>query len=146
MLMMELFLFMLMLMLELFLLMLTLVGALFLSLSLLILGFIAAIVGLESIKGEKQQVTVYSDSKYVVDSINKKWVFGWVKKGFKDKKNPDLWKRFLKIYPKHNVTFKWVKGHAGHPENERCDVLAVQAATGYNLAIDTWYEGNQDKE
>lgn len=101
---------------------------------------LAAIVGLESIKSEKQDVTVYSDSKYVVDSINKKWVFGWQKKGFKDKKNPDLWQRFLKIYPKHNLKFVWVKGHAGHTENERCDVLAVNAATGTNLLIDEGFE------
>ena len=105
---------------------------------------LAAIVGLESIKGEKQQVTVYSDSKYVVDSINKKWVFGWVKKGFKDKKNPDLWKRFLQIHPKHNVTFEWVKGHDGHTENERCDVLAVEAATGDNQLIDEEFEKIQN--
>jgi len=101
---------------------------------------LAAIVGIESIKGEKMAVTVYSDSKYVVDSINKGWVFSWQKKGFKDKKNPDLWKRFLKIYPKHNVKFVWVKGHAGHIENERCDVLAVQAATKEEQLIDEGFE------
>ena len=105
---------------------------------------LAAIVGLESIKSEKQDVIVYSDSKYVVDSINKKWVFGWVKKGFKDKKNPDLWKRFLKIHPKHNVKFVWVKGHAGHIENERCDVLAVEAATALdNQLIDEAFEATE---
>lgn len=102
---------------------------------------LAAIVGLESIKTDKQDITVYSDSKYVVDSINKKWVFGWQKKGFKDKKNPDLWQRFLKIYPKHNVKFVWVKGHAGHTENERCDVLAVEAATALEKqSIDEGFE------
>lgn len=102
---------------------------------------LAAIVGLESIKSEKQNVTVYSDSKYVVEAINQKWVFGWKKKGFKDKKNPDLWERFLKIYPKHNTKFVWVKGHAGHIENERCDVLAVKAATDTeNQLIDEGFE------
>lgn len=101
---------------------------------------LAAIIGLESIKGNNQSITVYSDSKYVVDAINKKWVFGWQKKGFAGKKNPDLWKRFLKIYPAHNVTFQWVKGHAGHTENERCDVLAVEAATSDNLLVDHGFE------
>lgn len=103
---------------------------------------LAVIVGLEAIKLEKANVLVTSDSKYVVDSVEKGWVFGWVKKGFKDKKNPDLWKRFLEIYKKHNVKFKWVKGHAGHAYNERCDELAVQAAQGPDLKIDTGYENS----
>ena len=77
---------------------------------------------------------VVSDSKYVVDAVEKKWVFGWEKKGFKDKANPDLWKRFLKVYRKHQVDFKWIKGHNNHPQNERCDEL------GYNVEPDN--EGN----
>jgi len=89
----------------------------------------AVIVALESFIGSGHEVIVFSDSKYVVDAVEKKWVFGWQKKGFKDKKNPDLWKRFLKIYPKHQVTLQWVKGHANIPENEVCDKLAVKAAT-----------------
>lgn len=101
---------------------------------------LAVIVALEQIKKSKAHVTVYSDSKYVVDSIEKKWVFGWQKKGFKGKKNVDLWKRFLKIYPKHSVKFIWVKGHAGHPENERCDELAVRAAEQPGLPPDMGYE------
>lgn len=101
---------------------------------------LAVIVGLESLKKAGSPVKIYSDSKYVVDAINQRWVFGWEKKGFKDKKNPDLWKRFLKIYPKHKVTFQWVKGHAGHPENERCDTLAVEAALSDNLLIDEGFE------
>ncbi|MEZ5024405.1 MAG: ribonuclease HI [Chitinophagales bacterium] len=88
---------------------------------------LAVIVGLESLK-RPMQVKVYSDSKYVVDAVEKKWVFGWEKKDFAKKANPDLWKRFLAIYRKHKVTFQWVKGHANNIENERCDVLAVQAA------------------
>jgi ribonuclease HI len=103
---------------------------------------LAVIVGLEAIKLDKANVLVTSDSKYVVDSVEKGWVFGWVKKGFKDKKNPDLWKRFLEIYKKHNVKFKWVKGHAGHAYNERCDELAVQAGQGPDLKIDTGYENS----
>ncbi len=99
---------------------------------------LAVIVALETLKFPCQ-VTLYSDSKYVVDAIEKKWVFGWQKKGFKDKKNPDLWQRFLQIYPKHDVKFVWVKGHANIPGNERCDQLAVEAATGANLKEDTGY-------
>lgn len=101
---------------------------------------LAVIVGLESIKKPGIPVVVYSDSKYVVDSINLGWVFGWVKKGFKDKANPDLWKRFLIIYPKHQVKFIWVKGHASNVENNRCDELAVAASKGKHLLIDAEYE------
>lgn len=101
---------------------------------------LAVIVGLEALLKPNLNVTVYSDSKYVVDSIEKKWVFGWAKKNFEKKKNPDLWRRFLKIYPKHNIKMVWVKGHAGIPENERCDQLATTAAAGDNLEPDVWYE------
>lgn len=101
---------------------------------------LAAIVGLEALKTEGQEVVIYSDSKYVVDSVEKRWVFGWVKKGFAGKKNADLWKRFLTIYKKHNVKFQWIKGHAGHPENEHCDQLAVASATSKDLLIDEYYE------
>jgi len=103
---------------------------------------LAVIVALENIKKEKSSVTIYSDSKYVIDSVEKKWVFGWEKINFNKKKNPDLWIRFLKIYRKQKVSFIWVKGHANNKENERCDVLAVQAAESNNLLIDTWYENN----
>jgi ribonuclease HI len=101
---------------------------------------LSVIVALEAIKSENAQVEVFSDSKYVVDSVEKKWVFGWQKKGFKGKKNIDLWQRFLKVYPKHQIKFNWVKGHAGNLYNERCDELAVQAAEGQNLLIDEGYE------
>ena len=104
---------------------------------------LAVIAGLEAIKAEGAYVTVYSDSKYVVDAVEKGWVFNWVKKGFKDKKNPDLWKRFLKIYAKHKVRFIWVKGHAGHKENERCDELAVQAGKANDLLVDEGFEAAQ---
>ena len=89
---------------------------------------LAVIKGLEALKKPNQTVTIYSDSKYVVDAVEKKWVHGWVRKGFAGKKNKDLWIRFLNIHKQHNVRFVWVKGHAGHPENERCDRLAVQAS------------------
>jgi len=101
---------------------------------------LSVIVALESLKKEGSEVIVFSDSKYVVDSIEKKWVFGWQKKGFKGKKNPDLWQRFLKIYPKHKVKFQWVKGHADNPENNLCDELAVAAALGQDLLVDVGYE------
>ena len=105
---------------------------------------LAVIAGLEAIKSLGIPVTIYSDSKYVVDSVEQKWVFGWEKKYFKDKKNEDLWKRFLRIYRKHNVKFVWVKGHADNPLNNRCDELATSAADGKHLIIDTWYEKNKD--
>jgi ribonuclease HI len=101
---------------------------------------LAVIVALETLKGTGHSVMIYSDSKYVVEAVEKGWVFNWQKKGFKNKKNPDLWSRFLKIYPKHNVRFQWVKGHANIPENERCDKLAVEAASGQNLEIDHGFE------
>jgi len=89
---------------------------------------LAVIEGLQTIKKPGAQVTIYSDSKYVVDSVEKKWVFGWVKKGFKDKKNKDLWIRYLAVHKLHDIKFIWIKGHNDHPENERCDVLAVAAS------------------
>jgi ribonuclease HI len=107
---------------------------------------LSVIVALESLKKEGTAVTIYSDSKYVVDSVELKWVFGWEKKHFKDKKNEDLWKRFLKIYRKHEVKFVWVKGHASNKENNRCDELAVEAAMGSDLQIDHWYEVEHKKD
>lgn len=89
---------------------------------------LAVIEGLEAIKASGHEVTVYSDSRYVVDAVEKGWVFGWAKKGFSGKKNPDLWQRFLATYPRQRVRLIWVKGHAGVPENERCDILATTAA------------------
>jgi len=104
---------------------------------------LAVIIGLESLKSNKESVTVYSDSKYVVDAVNKKWVFGWEKKNFNKKKNPDLWIRFLKIFKKHNVIFIWIKGHSENIENERCDYLAVSAAEKSSLKVDSWYENSK---
>ncbi len=101
---------------------------------------LAVIVGLEKLKNQGTKVLVVSDSKYVVDSVTKGWVFGWEKKGFSGKKNPDLWMRFLKIYRQHHVDFKWIKGHNNHPQNERCDELAVMASQQKELSIDTFYE------
>lgn len=106
---------------------------------------LAVIVGLEKLKVQGTKVLVISDSKYVVDSVEKKWVFGWEKKGFSGKKNPDLWMRFLKIYRRHQVDFKWIKGHNNHPQNERCDELAVMASLGDELSIDAYYEKEGQK-
>ena len=103
---------------------------------------LSVVVALETIKVAPSEVTIYSDSKYVVDAVEKKWVFEWEKKGFAKKKNPDLWKRFLQVYRKHHVKFVWVKGHAGNLHNETCDRLAVAAAEGLDLQKDSWYEEN----
>jgi len=102
---------------------------------------LAVITGLEALKKPGQQVVIYSDSKYVVDAVEKKWVFGWLNKGFAGKKNKDLWLRFLQAYKQHQVQFRWIRGHAGHPENERCDRLAVEASLRKDkLQIDTVFE------
>ena len=105
---------------------------------------LSVIVALEALKNPGSNVTIYSDSKYVVDSVEKGWVFGWAKKFFQGKKNADLWQRFLRIYPKHKVKFVWVKGHNNNVENERCDELAVAASYGPNLKIDSVYEREAD--
>lgn len=102
----------------------------------------AIIVALESLKTNKFPVIITSDSKYVIDAVQKKWVFEWQKKGFKGKKNPDLWNRYLKVASNFQISFRWVRGHNGHPENERCDYLAVQAAESNNLLIDVGYENS----
>tara|TARA_B100000809_G_scaffold106861_1_gene105309 strand:- start:953 stop:1429 length:477 start_codon:yes stop_codon:yes gene_type:complete len=103
---------------------------------------LAVTVALENIKIINSNVEVFTDSKYVSDGVEKKWVFEWEKLNFKKKKNPDLWKRFLIIYRKHNITFTWIKGHNNHPENERCDYMANKAARSSNLIKDTYYEQN----
>jgi ribonuclease HI len=101
---------------------------------------LSVIAGLEALKKDGSPVTIYSDSKYVVDSVEKGWVFNWQKKGFQGKKNADLWQRFLKVYARHKVKFIWVKGHSNNVENERCDVLAVTAAQQMGLKADVGYE------
>lgn len=107
---------------------------------------LAVIVALESLKSTKYPVVIYSDSKYVVDSVEKGWVFGWQKKGFKGKKNVDLWSRYIPLHQKFKPSFKWVKGHSGHPENERCDRLAVAAAEQKNLPPDEPFEKMKSNE
>jgi len=100
---------------------------------------LAVITGLEALKKPGTNVIIYTDSRYVADAVEKGWVFQWESKGFKKKKNPDLWMRFLKIYRKHNVRFTWIKGHANNPENEICDKLAVEASGNINLTEDSGY-------
>ena len=105
---------------------------------------LAVITGLENVKKPNSDIVIYSDSKYVVNAIEKGWLFDWQKKNFKGKKNPDLWIRFLSVYKKHSIRFFWVKGHNNNVENERCDRLAVSAAEGADLVSDVWYE-NQSR-
>ncbi|MDR6940838.1 ribonuclease HI [Mucilaginibacter pocheonensis] len=100
----------------------------------------AVIKGLEAIKTPNQQVMIFSDSKYVIDAIEKRWVNGWLQKGFAGKKNKDLWLRYLDISKQHQIKFTWVRGHNGHPENERCDELAVAAGKQKGLLIDSVFE------
>jgi ribonuclease HI len=106
---------------------------------------LAVITALEALKKPGSNVHIYTDSKYVSDAINLGWVFNWEKKNFKKKKNIDLWKRFLELYRKHNVSISWVEGHANIKENERCDELAVQASKQNNLSVDSGYEEKNDE-
>ena len=106
---------------------------------------LAVIEALRALKKDDLDITIYSDSKYVVEAISKGWVFGWAKKGFKDKKNPDLWRAYLQLHQKLKPDLIWIKGHNEHPQNERCDKLAVAALKSENLAIDTYFEEQQNK-
>lgn len=101
---------------------------------------LAVIVALEKLSKPDLNITVFSDSTYVVNAVEKKWLLGWQRKRFKDVKNPDLWKRFLVVYKQHKPKFVWVKGHNNHPQNERCDALAVAAAKKKELLTDVGYE------
>jgi len=102
---------------------------------------LAIIVALEKMNTNQYPIHIYSDSKYVIDSITKKWVFNWEKKKYKGKKNSDLWKRYLKLHRQFDLSFHWIKGHDGHKENERCDKLAVIAAEDIgNHLVDDFFE------
>jgi len=105
---------------------------------------LAVIVALEALKVPGSEVTVYTDSRYVADAVEKGWVFTWVTKRFKGKKNADLWLRFLEIYKKHHVRFVWVKGHSANPLNERCDELAVEASFQPGLPEDEGYQPDSE--
>ncbi len=106
---------------------------------------LSVIVALESIKKVNAEVILYSDSKYVIDSINLNWLDNWQKIGFKNKANVDLWKRFLKVRNKHHVKYVWVKGHAANVENNRCDELAVAAYKTKVLLVDEGYEASKEE-
>jgi ribonuclease HI len=101
---------------------------------------LAVISALELLTRDGLDIVIFSDSKYVVEAVEKGWVLGWERKGFKDKKNPDLWRRFLSLYRRHKIKFTWVKGHADNPLNNRCDELATTAADGKQLLVDEAYE------
>jgi len=100
---------------------------------------LAVIIALEALKKNGSTVTVYSDSLYVCNAVNKGWLFEWERKGFRKILNPDLWIRFISVFRKHKVSFVWIKGHSGHPENERCDKLAVEASLKDGLPEDEGY-------
>ena len=100
---------------------------------------LAVIIALEKIKIKNSNVTIFTDSKYVSDAVEKGWVFDWEKKNFKNKKTPDLWMRFLNIYNEHKIKFNWVKGHSNDFYNDRCDLLANNAAKSLNLIEDSGY-------
>jgi len=107
---------------------------------------LAVIHGLRQLNTNEYPIQIFSDSKYVIDSITKGWVFGWRQKGFKGKKNADLWLQYLALHDRYQLSFHWVKGHNGHPENERCDQLAVQAAENGPHAIDEGFEHSQQHD
>src|SRR5262245_33041278 len=104
---------------------------------------LAVIKGLEAIKKEGISITIYTDSRYVVDSVEKGWIWSWQKKNFANKANPDLWQQYIPLHQRFKPRFVWIRGHAGHAENERCDYLAVQAASGARLLTDAYYEKNR---
>jgi ribonuclease HI len=101
---------------------------------------LAVIDALKMLKKNKLKVLIYTDSKYVVDSVEKKWVFKWKTTNFKNKKNVDLWLDFLKLFDKNTIKFNWIKGHNNHPQNEKCDKLAFDASKSKNSSLDLEYE------
>ncbi len=104
----------------------------------------AVLAALKLLTRDGLDITIYTDSAYIVNSVEKKWVFGWEKKGYSGKKNADLWIEFLKLYRRQRIKFVWVKGHASNKWNNRCDELATTAADGKGLLEDVGYEGNTD--
>ncbi|MDX2285792.1 MAG: ribonuclease HI [Bacteroidia bacterium] len=100
---------------------------------------LAVCVALEALKQAGTEIEICTDSQYVQKAVSQGWVFGWEKKGFEGKANPDLWRRFLQVYRRHRVKFRWIRGHSGIPDNERCDVLAKAAAQMPGLPPDAGY-------
>lgn len=107
---------------------------------------LAVIIALEKLKSNEYEIHIFTDSKYVSNAINQNWIYGWIKKGFKNVKNPDLWQRFIPLFRMYQPKFYWIKGHAGHPENERADRLAVLASQKKDLQIDTFFENQSFNE
>lgn len=105
---------------------------------------LAVITALEKLKSNEYEIHIFTDSKYVSDAINQNWIYGWIKKEFKNVKNPDLWQKFIPLFRRFQPQIHWIKGHAGHPENERADQLAVSASQKENLQIDSFFE-NQNQ-
>lgn len=103
---------------------------------------LAVIEALKKLKNPGTQAIVFTDSKYVADAVTKGWVFSWEKKKFRERKNADLWKDFLKEYRRHQVDFKWIRGHNNHPQNERCDRLAVAASKEPGLLPDEGFKAD----
>ncbi|WP_185872331.1 ribonuclease HI [Blattabacterium cuenoti] len=101
---------------------------------------LAVIVGLEKIEKKKQNIVIFTDSKYIVNTIQKKWIYKWEKNNFLKKKNVDLWKRFLNLFHKQFIIFQWIKSHNNHYINDFCDKLSVQASKKKILQIDYVYE------
>ena len=101
---------------------------------------LAVIDALKKLKKEPLKIIVYTDSKYVINPIEKKWLDNWKKTGFKNKKNVDLWLDFLKLFDKNTIKFNWIKGHNNHPQNEKCDKLAFDASKSKNSSLDLEYE------
>lgn len=104
---------------------------------------LAVIIALKQLKYPKTKVKVFTDSRYITDAVEKGWLFTWERNYFKGKKNPDLWKAFLEEYRKHHINFEWIKGHNNHPQNERCDQLAVKASKKDILLNDKGFENRQ---
>lgn len=107
---------------------------------------LSVIVALEALKVQEAQIIIYSDSQYVVDAVNKNWIYSWLKKRFKNVKNRDLWSRIIPLLQKFKPIFIWVKGHASNFENNNADSLAIAASKQQNLLIDDWYEANVECE
>ena len=106
----------------------------------------AVLAALQELKRTGLDITIYSDSAYIVNTVEKGWLFDWAKKGYKGKKNADLWAQFLELYKKHKIKFVWVKGHASNPFNNRCDVLATEAADSGRWLVDAGYEEGYGQE
>ncbi len=106
---------------------------------------LAVITAIQQVKKINAEIIIYTDSQYVVNAVSKNWINKWITTNFKNIANVDLWKQFIELQKKHQLKFIWVKGHANNIENNRCDMLAVQASKGFKLLNDTEYEQSQNQ-